>query len=515
MNNTAPFLRSYASAQMLSSSPSYSGTVIQTLAPAFYHSFYEYEVRRCLNWYDGYVPEVHGGGIGIISTNIAKTLCERATEAVFAGGLMFSNADTPIELDEKGGSVALSVVGDIWAKESDFQAHIKKACASAAAGGTSLLRLNQGRGGRLWLDTFRADQFFASLDQRGNVEKAITILTVFSGDDKGCFALVEERGYKSLTWSKRVPVQVFRVWRVPLGGTSNSLASPVDWPSLPNSVKNRLRKDYAGIRIGKERALPFRSLGLYAFRYTSGCDKYNGGLPYGESMLSPIMQYLLSYDFYFSAFNTDLYLGRGRVIAKKPHQTPESKNNQNYNSGLDSFMYDEIPTFSVEEQKPVAIQFDLRSAQWREIRNSLIENIALSIGISVGTLASFISDASNRTAREISAEESATTRFVAARREQFSKPINDCLAEVCHYLDFKDIVNVRWSLAGQTNIDALSTRVLAEYQSGVRSLKSAISALNPDMDEGQVNEEMARIENEQTAKQNALFGDIGGGTDIV
>lgn len=516
MNNFSPFCRTYASAQSATATYSQGAAALNGLIPAFYRNFYEIDVRRWLQWYDGYVEGVHGPNAGIISTSIGRCLVDRATDAIFAGGVMFGNADKPTLTDENGVSTALMVISDRWAKEAGFETMLKRACRYAAAGGTSLLKLNQAANGKLWLDAYRADRFFPVLDTMGRVESVKAILTVFNGvGSKGAaFSLVEERYYTSTTLQRRVPVRIFTVYRTSDSSAQAALSQRVTWRSLPHSMKDYLREHYAGIRIDEEQILPFNTLGCYAFRYTDGCDRYTG-VELGESMLQGIMQYLLSYDFYFSALNTDMYLGRGRVIAKKSMRKPSKGDDQNYNAGLDSFMYDEVPSLTTEEQKPVPIQFDLRAADWREIRNNLLESIALSLGISVSTLASFLNDSSNRTAREISAEEHETTRFVEARRAQFEGPANDCLRDVCLYCGLQDRITVRWSLAGQTNVDNLSQRVISEYQAGVRSLKGAVQAINPDMDEHQAQDEIARIEAEQHQKSASLFGDIGGATELI
>ena len=521
-NNIAPICQTFASAQFASSSLSFDSPVLQGLVPPFYRLFYDADIKRWLRWYDGYVPEVHGPASGIISTNTAKTIVDRTVETVFSGGLMYRNADKPKSVGEDGVSISLATIADQWAQKSNFAGNLKRVCRFASAGGTGLMKLNQAANGHLWIDTYRTDRFFPVLDAQGNVESVKAILTTYTGkgENGDAFALVEERYYKNLKWTKRVPVRLFSVYRASKLASSTALSQRVNWKSLPNGLKDYLRKAYASIRIDEEQFLPFTTLGCYVFRYTDGCDRYNG-VEMGESMLHPIMQYLLSYDYYFSAFNTDMYLGRGRVIAKKQMQTPGQKKGQgteaiqNRNAGLDSFMYDHIPTFTTDEQKPTPIQFDLRAAEWREIRNNLIESMAFALGISVGTLASFLNDASNRTAREISAEENATARFVEARRAQFEKPANDCLRDVCLYYGCEDIITVRWSLAGQTNIDALSSRVTSEYQAGVRSLQSTVSSLNPDMDEQQVRDEITRIESEQSTKSATMFGDIGGATDPI
>ena len=514
-NKLSPICQTFAGAQAETATHSFADTALQGLIPSFYRYFYETDVRRWLQWYDGFVSCVHGGNTGIISTKTAKTIVNRSADAVFTGGVMFGNADSPQLLDDNGNSIALSIISDKWAKHANFEGKLRRVCRFAMAGGTALLKLNQAKDGKLWLDTYRTDRFFAVLDASGRVERVKAILTTYQGATKSGegYALVEERYYKSTLLRKRVAVRTFSVYRAVSAESGNVLSSKMTWKTLPHPMKDYLREHYASIRIDEEQILPFPSLGCYAFRYTDGCDRYNG-VEMGESMLDTILQYLLSYDYYFSALNTDMYLGRGRVIAKKLMRNPKG-DTQNFNAGLDSFMYEEIPSLTTEEQKPTPVQFDLRAADWKEIRNNLLESMAFSLGLSVGTLASFLNDTSNRTAREISAEENETTRFIEARRAMFEIPANECLRDVCLYFGLTDMVIVRWSLAGQTNVDNLSQRVVNEYQSGARSLKSTVQALNPDMDEHQVDEEMGRIEQDQGKKNAAIFGDIGGDTELI
>lgn len=110
---------------------------------------------------------------------------------------------------------------------------------------------------------------------------------------------------------------------------------------------------------------------------------------------------------------------------------------------------------NTDQQKPEAIQFELRASEWKEARNMLLECIATSIGISVSTLASYLQDGSNRTAREVSAEENATTLFVENARRRFESPINEMLKTVLRYYGYKDDIEVRWSRSGMTNISVL------------------------------------------------------------
>lgn len=484
------------------------------MLPQYYRHFYENLMREWLQWYDGYVPIIHCLDSGIMSTKIGATIVNRSTDAICNGGFMFQNENVPKLVDEKGVSVSMHFVSDSWAKQAKMGRNIKKAIRLALAGGTSLIKLNPTTKNGLWLDVYRSDRFYCDFSFNGRLTHVKTFLNNYQktvGEVTNAFMLVEERYYKSLTLST-VPVSVYKVYRMSTL-TLNDIrpTSECDWKDIPRQIRDSLKEDYPGIIIGQEQALPFSDLGAYALTNTDGIDNI-AGLMYGKSILSDIMPYLFSYDYYYSCLNTDMYLGRGRVIVKKYMKNPNNPNAANMNSGLDGFAYESVDSLNTDEQKPIPIQFDLRSQDWTAIRNILIESMAFSLGISVSTLASFLNDQSARTAREISSEESATTSFVESKRDQFQDSINDMLKTVCQFYGMEDIISIRWAMSGQTNMGVLSERITREYQGGLRSLDNAVRAINPDFDEYQAREEIQKIKSDNAEKQtmasNSLFGDI-------
>jgi hypothetical protein len=226
------------------------------------------------------------------------------------------------------------------------------------------------------------------------------------------------------------------------------------------------------------------------------------------------------YDYYLSSMSGDMYLGRGRVMVPKSMQKQGNGNRStgvqgNYNSGLDSFMYTQIEYQTTEDKTPIPLQFQLRSVEWREIRNNLLESIATSIGISVGTLASYLNDASARTAREVSAEESATTLFVEEKRRLFETPINELLRIVTHYYGMPDQIEVRWSKSGFTNPQVLADTLARAKQAGLISGKKAHRLYNVDEDEDQVEEDWNLVLEDMKQEQDNIFGDFALGAGDV
>lgn len=204
-------------------------------------------------------------------------------------------------------------------------------------------------------------------------------------------------------------------------------------------------------------------------------------------------------------------------MVPKPMQSPQAMAGAQ-NAGLDDFLYTKYEALNNADNKPEAIQFALRSTEWREARNILIESMATGIGMSVSTLASYISDGSNRTAREVSAEESATTLFVENMRRRFETPINAMLRDVLRFYGFVDDVEIRWTRAGMTNQTVLVDTLARAVQSGLISEKKAHHAFNFDDDEEQNEEDYNLVKEEKAARDAAnsasIWGDMGDGTEV-
>lgn len=490
------------------------------MLPAPYYSFYNNWVRLWLYWYDGYVPWVHGTQYGLLSTSIGTTIVNRAADSVFGGNLMFANARTPsIYVNKNGKKIAkaLDFISNEWALETDFRSKVKCAFRDAFAGGFSLIKLNNDSG-RLWVDKLRADRFYFEKTGRGQLRKVVSLLSVYESttqkDTNKRFALIEERRFEQIgIFGDEIPVVEYKMYDTSVQVQYLSVNDNfIRYDDLPKDVKRAFKADYNTCMLNKPQALRgFKSLGCYILK---GSDDISNvpQIGLGESLLANVMTYLFEYDFYNTCFNTDMYLARGRILVPKFLQSPQAKTGAQ-NAGLDSFLFTKIETMTTDEQKPEAIQFELRSVAWREARNILLESIATGIGISVSTLASYLADGGNRTAREVSAEESATTLFIENARRRFEKPLNDLIADVLRFYGYVDDVEVRWSRAGMTNTTVLVDTLTKAVNAGLISQRKAHDAFNFDDDEEQNAEDYKLVQqeqNERTQRENygsGLFND--------
>lgn len=497
-----------------------------SMLPAPYIMFYQNWVKQWLYWYDGYVPYVHGGSAGLLSTSIGTTLVNRCTDQVFGGNIMFANARKPRLVEEgadgKKVGVALDFISNTWMKKVNGKTIVKRCAKDALGGGFALLKLNK-RDGELWLDELRADRFY--IDKVGeNIRKCVCVLSFYentTNKNEDRYVLIEERRYETVGIpginGEEVPVVEYKMYptSTPVQFFSGIQDNCIRWEQLPKDVKRAFKDQYGSMRLNEPQALNgFKNLGVYLMIASDGVSSVPQ-VNLGESILANIVTYLYEYDFYNTCFNTDMYLARGRVMLPKTMQRPNAMGGlgsveygyaNTQPEGLDSFVYTKYETLNNDANKPEPIQFALRSAEWREARDILVQSIATGIGISVSTLASYISDGSNRTAREVSAEESATTLFVENMRRRLEVPINEMLCDVLRFYGFIDDVEIRWTRAGMTNQSLLVDTLARAKEAGLISGRKAHHAFNFDDDEEQNEEDYALVlEDEQKKKAQTPF----------
>lgn len=500
-----------------------SNACFYSMLPAPYMSFYTNWVKQWLAWYDGYVPYIHGGQYGLLSTSIGTTIVNRCADQVYGGSIMFSNARNPVMKEKTNEGKTISKALDFinkWIKGVDGKTILKRCGKDALGGGFSLLKLNK-RNGELWLDELRADRFY--LDKTGHtIRKCVSVLSFYDGitEDSEKFVLIEERRYEEIgIIGEEIPVIEYKMYKssVPIQHFTGIQDNCIRWDNLPKKIKRAFKSEYGDVKLNEPKALNgFTDLGVYLMLASDGVSNVPQ-IGLGESILANILTYLYEYDFYNTCFNTDMYLARGRVLVPKFMQGPNALKGAQP-SGFDDFIYTRYESVNNDGNKPEAIQFALRSNEWKEARNILIESMATGIGMSVSTLASYISDGSNRTAREVSAEESATTLFVENMRRRFEVPINDMLRAVLRFYGYVDDVEIRWTRAGMTNQTVLVDTLSRAVQSGLISEKKAHHAFNFDDDEEQNEEDyklvIADRKNREAANSASIWGDMNEDTDV-
>ncbi len=476
-----------------------------------YSNYYYRIIRPSFQWYDGYYPPLHVATNGIFSTRLIKSILEKLASQINGGTAMFDYKGTFKGRDNVQGKDAKKFVQD-WATENNFSNQIGTAIEWSLAGGDSLLKLNYD-GSDLWMSKHRKDTYLVDTDFRGkiismqNLVHSYTRTTTGQERSKYHFYLLEERKYND----KGLPVARY-VMKRGVGQHTNSRgadmdmtpAQTIDFKSLPRSVRNDFKKDFNSVTLGEEIELPFtKDLGVYLMKASESVTNLPD-LPFGEGLISKVFSYLISYDYYYSAFNTDMYLARGRVLIPKNMQNPMHQQYSGYNSGLDSGLFTKIDSLDPEKQSPTPIQFELRADQWKVTRNNLLESIATALNVSVRTIAEYLNDSTNTTAREVSQEEDATILFVENKRSLYKNAIDKMLSTVTEIYGFsKNEVVIRFSKAGLTNVSNLVTQVATLKQNFLIDDKTALEWIFVDKDDDQIEEIMKKIE-EQKEKERQV-----------
>ena len=498
--------------------------------PAQFQMFMRRYVQNSLWWNDGWVPYFHNAHDGIFSTGLAGAIVRRLGDKVFGSKLYFRN-DSPVEVENPENVKAnpsLLAFGE-WAERTRFNRAVRRAVGYALAAGTAALKVNRNRKGDLWVDAWRFDKFFPQINGDGSVEACTFYIMLnipfersTARDAKTVYTLEERRYFGDYTRmsgevmhdAPLVEYQVHKMYGTVTNGefVSSECSERVCWRDLPKSVKKYISTNFAWAEIDKPVLLPFDDwLGVELVYATNGIDSLPD-LPFGEGVLHKIIPHLQAFDYAFSASCTDMYLGRGRVIVPKGIGNGSAGQ---ANAGLNNFLYEKVEYVNPDDQKPLPLQFEVRSAEWRAQYENLLNLISIDIGVSPSTLASFLQDSSTKTAREISTQENETMQFIVNTREVIEPAINSVINRIRLYMGLEDKIAVRWGYPGMENPYINAETLSMAINGGFMSRWKAIQRFNFDDNEVQLAAEYKRIMQDQESASfgNSMFADseTGGG----
>lgn len=489
-----------------------NNSVIYNTVPPMLRPFYR-KVQNWERWINGYVPEFHDFDKGVLPTHLAKAIVDKVSALIFGGGLMLQSVGDRNDETDDGQSETLEFIAD-WQRRNAFSSVVQSVIRDAVGLGTSAFKLNADSEKELWVESIPLSRSRFSMNAKGEVIAAQVFLRIFErGTDlRGeSFGLCEERFYDN-----NAPYTVYKMYKLSMPVNQGQMPTEtyLSWEELPHWVRKQLKDAYYSIRLDERIRLPLTGIGIYPYRYTPRLSSMPH-LQYGDSVLEGLQKYLCEYDIISACLDTEMYVSRARVLAKKNVQNPKKAN---YNTGLDSFImtyYEEMGN----ESKPLTfIQPEVRAEQFRSLRNTVLENISTTVGISPSSFATYLQDASNRTAREVSAEESSTTLMVENKREGLLYAINTLLDDVRRYYAKPDSVRGVFSKAGQTNYTLLVENATRVYQAGGSSLEQFVRTVNPGMDEAQIKREIKLIREQEREREasraNSMFGDMEFGTNI-
>ena len=526
-----------------------NNTGFYALANPTYFQYYYRWARRFAWWYDRYVPDFHNANQGYFSTGIAHAIVDGIANQIVGRKLLLKNKNKEHDVSMANDSLQKAYA---WADDVGLTSKARVLTKFAGALGTSLLKTNVTSGGELWIEPLRFDDFFFKCDFRGEITDVVCLIKSYAdteprnvdwADDygenlqqclKGKYYLVEHRYYRTIEEfvdgkreKHRVPFVKYQVHKYS-GNIINqqswdmSLQEEIRADSLPRDVRKAINKDYSAVLLGTELRLPFADLGCDVYRYNE-CDASLSQQPFGQSILTDILSDLMNYELAFAYAVRDMYQGKGVVFMAKELQTQIAGTNAY--TGLEDTLVQYVQAWVDQGKLPIEkVQFDLRIAEWKAKRDAILEEIAFKLSVSPSSLASFLSDNTARTAKEVSTEAGATDNYIDIQRDSLESCLNKCLARVRKYYGWVDEVAIRFSKSGVQNIDTIVDRVIKLKNAGLIEPYEALRQIMFDADESQVEEAYNKLkaynDSEYTKQQNSMFGmdfgtQVNGGEEQV
>jgi hypothetical protein len=477
------------------------------LVPQSYQDFYNRFVKQWFYWYDGFVPYFHNSQSGMVSTRLAYAILKKLAEKTVGSKLLFDDEGYEDEHSININGKELNSVEFVehWSKKNDLTSTIKQAYEWAYAGGDSILK-HDTNGKDLFVSVIRKDNYLIDTDFSGQICKMLAFIYSYTktiaNDEKEHYYLVEEREYVDEVPKFRIAVKK-NTGTVTNGKSVDLRTETIPFDRLPNDIKRKFKKDYPNMVLGEWQDMPFKDLGVYLVKATKKVS-FLPDAPFGESLLSPLIHLLMTYDFYFSSLTTNLYTTRDKVLLPESMQTPHNQkpddfysNQANWFGGMDSYLYNRLPYVDPENQKPIFIQPQLRN--WNEIRNTLLQTVAMTLGVDERTItSSIVPNAEKPTAREISVDEDTTASFIQEKRELNRNAFNQSIENLLYFYGFtSEIVTLSFSRAGLSNINNVTTIATLLKQNGLGDLKSLLQIVWQDKSDRQIEQMISAIEEEQ------------------
>ena len=471
------------------------------LVPTDFKQYYFRNVRLCLNYYQGYVPNFHSPAKGIFSTRIGNSIVKTLTKLIVGGKVFFINKykeQNPKNLDNE----SLNKL-NVWSLEYKFQSFIKKLVEYELAGGTIAIVYAINSRMDFVPKIFRIDQFFYTADFNGVVESFTGFIKSYTADiDMGNGRQKETRHYylleKRYYNDKGEPIIKIAVKYAVSNVTSAqefnaSSYGDLEWEKLPTQIKKRIKNDYGNsFMINKEEKLPkvFKGLGVEIGKFTNTNSIPEVDL--GESVLNNVIAYLMGYEQAYSEMVTDLYLGRGKVLLPQQFNNSSDEFNGFY-ANFDKLLYTAYPYMGDKEQKPESVQFELRAKEWEKIRNMYCELIASNINVSGNDLFPFLKDGngSSKTATQISSESQSTIAFVGDARVNLKELLDKVLLIWKDFYKVPDYVGVEFSSQNHINLLVTTEQVRVISEVGF-PYYDIYHKMFPDLDTAQLNEMVER-----------------------
>lgn len=480
-------------------------TVFYAQIPTRWINYYNAYIRQWLEWARGYVLQLHRNDF--FSTGMGYTVCDIfARECMGGGWRLDCQDDKTAKFLEKWGNERIAPL-------------LNRMFFHANAGGNALLVLTPNNGD-IYPSVLPANRFIFDIGRSGKISFAM-LFNRFSTDDNAFYTIELRVQRGSRAYYKVILNRGTKQVLAPTWGSDGGFIT------VPDAAKSQWDYCYGDIKPNTWYELPKAiGIGLYNVPNKSVAASISDLPGYADSTLHTALDVLYSIDFNYTMQQLDMYWGKTRILLPKEMQPTrveniggksfiphESRLIDSFDNGgaLEDDVYARVVANNAVDGKPIQpdfIQPDLRGEAHKYIRDADLELLASKVGLSSATLANHLTYNSPKTATQVVAEEDTTATSVNNKRELASVAINAMLRDICSFYGLLgEDAHIVWNRYG-VNSPQENQELLAEQTAGLLPKEEFIRRRYPDLTDKQVQEWLAKLEQETPAMERAY--NLGG-----
>ena len=359
---------------------------------------------------------------------------------------------------------------------------------------------------KISLTVYPLSRYVIKRDALGRIYDALFYKELFNGQTHFTNYLFCEHRFYKVRDKVKIPFSEFIViknmWNNNLGFWTEDIKQiKLEEDDLPEDIKEQL----GDIEINKPKEL--KKLGVYRFKNS----EENELAPYsdiGESQFINATGFMMALETSMTYQEIDKYIGRGRALI--PQLTASNGLTRGVKESRDNILdYSFMTPYkaqagSLDAKTPVeAVQFALRTDEWKISMETAEAKVCVRCGISVIDFDTTITASVQRTATEVNYLNDITANTVKEKRALIKSELDRMISDICEMLELNLKAFVVFDPSTIIDTVQLQSQVAQQYSNGLISLETAIKTLHPNWKPVEVQAEIDRINLEQDSKSTA------------
>ena len=326
------------------------------------------------------------------------------------------------------------------------------------------------------------------------IKEAFIYIVSFATDEQGIENVICEHRFYKMDNNILTPYQRFDIYSVDFRKVEKAEAKPtiIEKDKISDAIKNK----YKDIDFGVDKKLNLPNIGVYDIKYTVLNKKFlDVKIP--EAMFVDAIDNAVELETSITDKEVEKEVGRGQVLLPEFESQMNTYIDQtsagtrvmrSVTTRYKNPIMQTYPSRSMEDSKPMNIQFDIRSSEWASQIDGDTARLCASVGVSVLDYDPRLLQTGQRTDDEINAMTDITANTVTTFRNINEEKINQMLTDIANIYKLNVKVAIRWSMASILNPTKNTSLVISQLNAGLISRKAAIQRANPDLNEQEVND---------------------------